>query len=31
MPAIPIHAPECVLGVIGGGQLGRMLALPPAA
>jgi 5-(carboxyamino)imidazole ribonucleotide synthase len=27
MPAIPIHAPECVLGVIGGGQLGRMLAL----
>ncbi len=23
----PIHAPQCVLGVIGGGQLGRMLAL----
>ncbi len=24
---IPIHPPQCVLGVIGGGQLGRMLAL----
>lgn len=24
---IPIHAPQCVLGVIGGGQLGRMLAM----
>jgi 5-(carboxyamino)imidazole ribonucleotide synthase len=27
MPAIPIHPPKCVLGIIGGGQLGRMLAL----
>ncbi len=26
-PSIPIHAPHCVVGVIGGGQLGRMLAL----
>lgn len=26
-PCIPIHAPHCVVGVIGGGQLGRMLAL----
>jgi 5-(carboxyamino)imidazole ribonucleotide synthase len=28
MPAsLPIHAPHCVVGVIGGGQLGRMIAL----
>lgn len=28
MPSpIPLHAPHCVVGVIGGGQLGRMLAL----
>jgi 5-(carboxyamino)imidazole ribonucleotide synthase len=26
-PSIPIHAPHCVVGVIGGGQLGRMLVL----
>lgn len=25
--SIPLHAPHCVVGVIGGGQLGRMLAL----
>ena len=25
--SIPIHAPHCVVGVIGGGQLGRMIAL----
>jgi 5-(carboxyamino)imidazole ribonucleotide synthase len=24
---IPLHAPDCVIGVIGGGQLGRMIAL----
>jgi 5-(carboxyamino)imidazole ribonucleotide synthase len=24
---IPLHAPHCVVGVIGGGQLGRMIAL----
>ena len=24
---IPLHAPDCVVGVIGGGQLGRMIAL----
>lgn len=24
---VPIHAPHCVVGVIGGGQLGRMIAL----
>lgn len=24
---VPIHAPRCVVGVIGGGQLGRMIAL----
>lgn len=24
---VPIHPPHCVIGVIGGGQLGRMLAL----
>ena len=24
---LPIHAPHCVVGVIGGGQLGRMIAL----
>lgn len=24
---IPLHAPNCVVGVIGGGQLGRMIAL----
>jgi 5-(carboxyamino)imidazole ribonucleotide synthase len=27
MAAIPLHPPSCVVGVIGGGQLGRMLAL----
>jgi len=27
MPSLPIHAPGCIVGVIGGGQLGRMLAL----
>jgi 5-(carboxyamino)imidazole ribonucleotide synthase len=29
MPAssIPIHTPHCIVGVIGGGQLGRMIAL----
>lgn len=28
MPSsIPLHAPHCIVGVIGGGQLGRMLAL----
>ncbi|MGL5016567.1 MAG: 5-(carboxyamino)imidazole ribonucleotide synthase [Luteolibacter sp.] len=28
MPSsLPIHAPHCVVGVIGGGQLGRMIAL----
>lgn len=28
MPSIlPLHAPHCVVGVIGGGQLGRMIAL----
>lgn len=28
MPAeIPLHAPLCVVGVIGGGQLGRMMAI----
>jgi len=27
MSEIPLHAPHCVVGVIGGGQLGRMLAL----
>ena len=26
-PSIPLHAPHCVVGVIGGGQLGRMIAL----
>lgn len=26
-PAIPLHPPHCVVGVIGGGQLGRMIAL----
>ncbi len=25
--SIPLHAPDCVVGVIGGGQLGRMIAL----
>lgn len=25
--SLPIHAPHCVVGVIGGGQLGRMIAL----
>ncbi|MBK1814821.1 5-(carboxyamino)imidazole ribonucleotide synthase [Luteolibacter yonseiensis] len=25
--SVPIHAPNCVVGVIGGGQLGRMIAL----
>jgi 5-(carboxyamino)imidazole ribonucleotide synthase len=25
--SIPLHPPHCVIGVIGGGQLGRMLAL----
>lgn len=25
--SIPLHAPHCIVGVIGGGQLGRMLAL----
>jgi 5-(carboxyamino)imidazole ribonucleotide synthase len=25
--SIPLHAPHCVVGVIGGGQLGRMIAL----
>ena len=24
---IPLHPPQCVVGVIGGGQLGRMMAL----
>jgi 5-(carboxyamino)imidazole ribonucleotide synthase len=27
MSSIPLHAPHCVVGVIGGGQLGRMIAL----
>ncbi|MEO8616627.1 MAG: 5-(carboxyamino)imidazole ribonucleotide synthase [Luteolibacter sp.] len=28
MPSsLPLHAPHCVVGVIGGGQLGRMIAL----
>src|SRR6478752_9386742 len=27
MSPIPLHAPHCVVGVIGGGQLGRMIAL----
>jgi 5-(carboxyamino)imidazole ribonucleotide synthase len=27
MPAPLLHAPHCVVGVLGGGQLGRMLAL----
>jgi len=27
MPPLPLHPPACVVGVIGGGQLGRMLAL----
>ena len=27
MAALPLHPPQCVVGVIGGGQLGRMLAL----
>lgn len=27
MPSIPLHTPHCVIGVIGGGQLGRMIAL----
>ncbi|NJR42463.1 MAG: ATP-grasp domain-containing protein [Akkermansiaceae bacterium] len=29
MPAspIPLHTPHCIVGVIGGGQLGRMIAL----
>ncbi|MES2660403.1 MAG: 5-(carboxyamino)imidazole ribonucleotide synthase [Verrucomicrobiota bacterium] len=26
-PQVPIHAPQCIVGVIGGGQLGRMIAL----
>ncbi|MEO5716743.1 MAG: 5-(carboxyamino)imidazole ribonucleotide synthase [Luteolibacter sp.] len=26
-PSIPLHVPHCVVGVIGGGQLGRMIAL----
>lgn len=26
-PSLPIHSPHCVVGVIGGGQLGRMIAL----
>ena len=26
-PSIPLHSPACIVGVIGGGQLGRMLAL----
>lgn len=26
-PHTPLHAPHCVVGVIGGGQLGRMIAL----
>ncbi len=26
-PSLPLHPPHCVVGVIGGGQLGRMLAL----
>ncbi len=25
--SIPLHSPDCVVGVIGGGQLGRMIAL----
>ncbi len=25
--SLPLHAPHCVVGVIGGGQLGRMIAL----
>ena len=27
MPSLPLHPPACIVGVIGGGQLGRMLAL----
>jgi 5-(carboxyamino)imidazole ribonucleotide synthase len=27
MASIPLHPPHCVVGVIGGGQLGRMIAL----
>ncbi len=27
MSSIPLHPPACIVGVIGGGQLGRMLAL----
>ena len=26
-PSIPLHPPHCIVGVIGGGQLGRMIAL----
>ncbi|MEO5913952.1 MAG: 5-(carboxyamino)imidazole ribonucleotide synthase [Luteolibacter sp.] len=26
-PQVPIHTPHCIVGVIGGGQLGRMIAL----
>jgi 5-(carboxyamino)imidazole ribonucleotide synthase len=26
-PSTPLHAPHCIVGVIGGGQLGRMIAL----